>query len=267
MPQRDSPQTTSFLTYESWVTKWPWYDYARHHRECVPNLLIDRALCEEPFLDAFATSPAERQPLISGVCRCLKPKVGDRFIYRTRIDPLVANQLGIVQLPPLYFVVAALRVENVHESHEAASCHFTPRQYVVAPNPTPYPPNLVHASEPVAAVCRESCIVFRASTQGLSAIDPEKRTPLVPSQSSESDRLNTYHGYRKRMQERNLHAALCRFEIVKTREALALDPAHAPILSADECEQWKESGNGRRIPEEFAASLRDRIAAAGQLVH
>jgi hypothetical protein len=48
---------------------------------------------------------------------------------------------------------------------------------------------------------------------------------------------------------------------------LALDPAHTPVLSVDECEQWRESGNGRRIPEWFAADLRGRIAAAGQLAH
>ena len=266
MPQGDSRQTTSFLTYQSWVSEWPWYDYAQHHPESVPNLLIDRALCEEPFLDVFAASPAERQPVISGVCRCRKPKVGDRFIYRTRIDPLVAKRFGIGQLPPLYFVVAAMRVEKVYRSHEAASCHFTPRQYVTAPNPTPYPPNLVHALEPVAAVCRESCIVFRAGTPDSSAIDPEKRTPLVPSESTESDRQNTYRGYRERMLKCKLHAALCRIEIVKGREALALDPAGAPVLSADECGKWREFRNGLRILEESAADLRSRIAAAGQLV-
>jgi hypothetical protein len=264
MPQRGSPTTTSFLTYHSWVSEWPWYEYARRHPEDVPYLLIDRALCEEPFLDVFAASPAERQPVISGVCRCRKPKVGDRFIYRTKINSLVAKQLGV---PPLYFVVAAMRVEKVYKSHEAASCDFTPRRYVTAPDPTPYSPNLVHALESVATACRESCIVFRSNTPGSSAIDPEKRTPLVPWESTESDRQNTYHGYTERMHKCKLHAALCRIEIVNGREALALDPAHTPVLSVDECEQWRESGNGRRIPEWFAADLRGRIAAAGQLAH
>jgi len=81
LPQDGSPPTTRFLTYYSWVSEWPWYEYAQYHPECVPSLLIDRALCEEPFLDVFAASPAERQPVISGVCRCRKPKVGDRFVY------------------------------------------------------------------------------------------------------------------------------------------------------------------------------------------
>jgi len=264
LPQNGSPSTTSLLTYYSWVSEWPWYEYARHHPARVPSLLIDRALCEEPFLDVFAASPAERRPVISGVCRCRKPRVGDRFVYRTRIDPLGGKQLGIDQLPPLYFVVAAMRVEKVYESHEAASCQFTPRRYVTAPNPTPYPPNLVHAPNPVAAVCRESCIVFRAP--GSSAIDPTKRTPLVPSESTESDRQNTYCGYREMMHRRKLHAALCRIDLVNGREALALDPARAPVLSADECGQWREYGNGLSIPEGFAADLRGRIAAAGQLV-
>ena len=236
---------------------------------CGANLdksVIDRALCEEPFLDVFAASPAERQPVISGVCRRRKPKVGDRFVYRTRIHPLVARQFGMDQHPPLYFVVAAMRVEKVYESHEAASCHFAPRRYVAAPNPTPHPPNLVHTLEPVAAARRDSCIVFRASTSGLSAIGYRERTPLTPLESTESDRQNTYRDYRRRMYDRKLHAALCRIEIVNGREALALDPARAPVLSADECEKWRESGNGRCIPEEFAANLRGRIAAAGQVV-
>jgi hypothetical protein len=68
------------------------------------------------------------------------------------------------------------------------------------------------------------------------------------------------------MHDYGLHAALCRIEIVNGREALAFDPARAPVLPPDECGQWRESGNGRRIPEEFAAVLRGRIAAAGQLV-
>lgn len=264
MSKRVSQEETSFLTFYSWVTEWPWYDYAQHHPKQVPILLIDRALCEEPFLDAFASSPADRQAVISGVCRNRKPKVGDRLIYRTRINRLVAKRLGINQLPPLYFVVAALRVEKVYKSHEAASHHFTTRRYVTAPNPTPYPPNLVHALEPVAAVCRENCIVFRAP--GSSAIDPKKRIALMPSESTEADRQKTYLSYHKRMRESELHAALCRIEIVNGREALALDPASAPLLGADESTKWKESGNGRCIPEEFAADLRDRIAAVGQLV-
>jgi len=89
MPHRSPPQTTSFLTFESWVTKLQLYEYAQHRTECVPNLLIDRALCEEPFLDAFAASPAERRAVISAICRCRKPKAGDRFICRTLIVPLV----------------------------------------------------------------------------------------------------------------------------------------------------------------------------------
>ncbi|MGA2324752.1 MAG: hypothetical protein ABSH05_00550 [Bryobacteraceae bacterium] len=44
MPQGDSPQTTSLLLFDSWVTKWPWYDYAQQHPERVPNLLIDPLL-------------------------------------------------------------------------------------------------------------------------------------------------------------------------------------------------------------------------------
>jgi hypothetical protein len=201
----------------------------------------------------------ERQPVISGLCRHRKPNEGKRFIYRTRIDPRVAKRLGINQVPPLYFVVAALRVERVYKSHEAASYAFIPRRYVTAPNPTPYPPNLVHALEPVAAARREICILFRASKPG-------RPIPLAPPDSTESDRRNTYHFYQKRMQDWKLQAALCRIEIVNGREALSLDPVRAPLLSPDECEKWKESGNGVLIPEESAAKLRGRIAEAGLLV-
>ena len=258
-----SPELTCLLTYQSWVTEWRWYDYARRHPHCVPNLLIDRALCEEPFLDAFAATPAERQPGISGVCRCRKPKEGARFIYRTRIDPHVAEALGVPQLQP-YFVVAALRVEKVYESHEAASRHFTPRRYVAAPNPTPYPPNLVFAPEPVATVRRESCIVFRAIPEDSLTIDPEKRKPLLPSESSECNLRSTYQGYRARVSSRRLQAAICRIEIVNDREALALDPASAPRLSVEECKMWREVGNGRRLSEKSAEDLRGRIAEVGR---
>jgi hypothetical protein len=51
MPKSGLPQeTTTLFTFDSWVTKWPWYDYAQQHPACVPNLLIDRALCEEQSL-------------------------------------------------------------------------------------------------------------------------------------------------------------------------------------------------------------------------
>ena len=255
-------QTTALLTFESWVTKWPWYDYARRHPEHVPYLLIDRALCEEPFLDAFAPSPSERRPVISGICRGRKNfNIGDRFIYRTKIDPRVASHLGLHHPPPVYFAVAALRVVEPYDSHEIASRRFSPRRYVTAPKPTPYPPNLVHAAEPVAAVLRESCIVFRARTPNSSDIALGQREPLTPFESVEQDRINTYAGYRDRMRTKALRAARCQVEIVNGREALALNPANAPVLTSADCE--RECGNGRNISETCAADLRRRIAAAG----
>ncbi len=151
------------LTFESWVTKWEWYAYAREHRDFVPHFLIDRSLCEEPFFDAFAPSPAARQPVISGVCRVRKNfEIGEKFIYRTKIDARVAENL---HLPPTtrYLAVAAMMVREVVGSHDAASRFFQPRRYVVAPEITPYPPNLVHALAPIAAVDRRACIVFKAS--------------------------------------------------------------------------------------------------------
>jgi hypothetical protein len=255
------PQTT-LLTFESWVTQWGWNHYARAHPEHVPHLLIDRALCEEPFLDPFAPSPTVRQPVISGVCRGRKNFTpGDSFIYRTKIDPRVAALLRLNGRLPHYFAVAALRVVKVIESHELASRCFSPRRYVVAPELTSYPPNLVHAEEPVAAVCRESCIVFRTGTSGISAITPGQRRPLTPLESVEQDRINTYAGYHDRMRRRNLRAALCQVEAVDGREALCLDPAYAPVISSAEFEA--ESGNGRIISAERAAALRHRIAVSG----
>jgi hypothetical protein len=256
---------TTLLTFESWVTKWDWYHYALAHPEHVPYLLIDRALCEEPFLDAFADSPAVRQPVISGVCRERKNfTAGASFMYRTKIDPRVAELLGLNKRQTLYFAVAALGVVNVVESHELASRCFSPRRYVVAPKVTPYPPNLVHAEEPVAAACRESCIVFRTGTSDISAITPGQRRPLTPLDSLEQDRINTYAGYQERMRRRNLRVALCRVEAVDGHEALCLDLGCAPIISSAEYEV--ECGNGRIISAERAAALRCRIAASGMPV-
>ncbi len=256
-------QATTLLTFESWVTKWEWYIYARDQRHWVPYLLVDRSLCEEPFFDAFARSPAERQPVISGICRVRKNfEVGDKFIYRTRVDPRVRESLRLYPATR-YMAVAAMVVTEVSKSHEDASLRFLPRRYVVAPVLTAYPPNLVHASAPATAVDRRSCIVFKAREQG-SAITPGERRPLTPVRSTEEDRRSTYSGYHDRMLKRRLRAALCKMEVVNGCEALVLDPLSAPVLTADE--YGRESGNGLLLPEELAAPLRGRIAAAGGAV-
>src|SRR5262249_32551408 len=154
-----------------------------------------------------------RQPVISGVCRGRKNfEIGNRFIYRTKIDPRVGREFGHDNRSTIYFVVAALRVINVFDSHEQASRSFKPRRYVTAPALTPYPPNLVHAAQPVAAVHRESCILFRTDAANVSAITLGQRRPLTPHESGEADRINTYNGYRDRMRSRNLRAALCQVE-------------------------------------------------------
>ena len=62
------------------------------------------------------------------------------------------------------------------------------------------------------------------------------------------------------MRQRTLRAALCQIEVVDRREALVLDPARAVALTADD--YGVESGNGLIVPEEPAAQLRNRIAAA-----
>lgn len=252
------------LTFESWVTKWEWYDYAAKNRDLVPYLLIDRSLCEEPFFDAFAPSPADRQPVISGLCRVRKNfEIGQKFIYRTKIDDRVAEDLRL-PLRTRYLAVASMVVKEVAESHDKASRLFAPRRYVVAPGITPYPPNLVQSLAPIAAVDRRACIVFKARDPGSSAIAPSERKPLTPVRSTEQDRQSTYAGYHDRMQQRKLRAALCRIEVVDRREALVLDPARAVALMADD--YGVESGNGLLVPEELAAHLRNRIAAAGAYI-
>jgi hypothetical protein len=59
---------TKLLTFESWVTRATWYDYALAYPEMIPFPLIDRSPCQDPFFDPFA-APQDRRPVISGLCR------------------------------------------------------------------------------------------------------------------------------------------------------------------------------------------------------
>lgn len=63
---------------------------------------------------------------------------------------------------PRYLGLASIIVINLGSSHEDASHEFHPRQYVVAPLRTPYPPE-PHDVRSIAAVSRESCIVYAQS--------------------------------------------------------------------------------------------------------
>jgi hypothetical protein len=242
--------TARVITFQSWVTEPGWYDYAVQNPQHVPLLLIDRSPCHDPFFDHYAASE-ERRPLITGLCRGLKAfQPGDRFLYVTRIHPSVvrAARLSCSGEGPRYFGVAALRVVRIWESHQAAAASFQPRRYVVAPSPTPYPPNLAHDRSPVAAASRASCIVH------------DGRKALTPPQASATQWLQEYHSYYLRRKDRELRAAECRVETWEGREALKLTPETAPVFVWDDWGGTRPNVNGVPIDDAVADALSTRIA-------
>lgn len=243
---------TKLLTFQSWVTRWDWYTYAKKNPQHVPLLLVDRSPCLDPFFDPYAPSRSERRPLISGLCRLMKGfQQGDRFIYVTSIDSKVGQELGfdVSDGERRYFGVAALVVKRVWPSHAAAAETFQPRRYVAAPYPTSYPPNLAHERRPVAAAALESSI-----THDLNDI---ARTP--PHSSTDIWRQQ-YHAYVLRQRDHRLRVAECQVELVDGREAIQLSPHLAPILTRGDWGGLRPNVLGRWITEAYAAKLRARIA-------
>src|ERR1035437_279947 len=222
---------TKLLTFQSWVTHWDWYQYAVQHPVLVPHLLIDRSPCQDPFFDLQAARAEERRPLITGLCRKLRNfAVGDQFIYVTRVDPDVCNDLGIrfdeSTIP--YLGVAALVVKHVWPSHGASASSFKPRRYVACPEVTPYPPNLAHTDGPIAAAARESSIVHlnhKSFTPECSTADMWRRQYVEYYERQ----LGT-----PRDAGRVLRAAECRFETIDGNEAIQVSPLSAPVITVDD---------------------------------
>jgi hypothetical protein len=238
------------LTFESWVTHLAWHDYALAHPELIPFLLTDRSPCQDPFFDPFADS-AHRRPLISGLCRALKDfRPGDRFIYITRIDPRLAGRCGVTAAEgPSYFAVAALHVVNVWQSHRLAAADFSPRQYVTMPAPTPYPPNLAFAGEPVAAAASGCAIVY-----------DECRRAHMPDDTTDAMWRWQYQAYRARQRRHHLQAAECRIEQIDGRECLQLNPCAAPVVTPEWWGGQRMNVMGHRISAESANRLCSAIA-------
>ncbi|HUZ02525.1 MAG TPA: hypothetical protein VMU89_19430 [Thermomicrobiaceae bacterium] len=251
MPAEGS-ERTKLLTFESWVSRWEWFEYARANPEHVPILLVDRSPCQDPFFDPYARSHGDRRPLITGLCRLRKNfRVGERFIYLTRIDPRVSQALGIyLNLKgSSYLGVAALEVVSVWPSHAAAALSFSSRRYVVEPMDTPYPPNLAFDHEPVAAAVAASCIVHDARNRA-----------YTPSTARDGMWKGEYREYRSRQEKHQLRAAECRLEVEDGREALQLDPCWAPVLTSQDWDGQQMNQNGIWIGEEQPVQIWKRIA-------
>jgi hypothetical protein len=241
------------LTCQTWVTDWDWFVYARQHQGQVPFLLVDRSPCTDPFFDPYASSE-ERRPIISGLCRCLKNfHKGDIYIYITRVDHRVCRALGIPMgnTTASYLGIAALTVAKVYESHAVAAATFTSRRYVVAPAPTPYPPNLAHEPHTPAAVLRDSCIVSR---------DRAHSTPDCSTDVWWRQQLKIYH---RRQRERQLRVAECRLQQVGSRDVLQLNPVHAPVLTPADWGSEQMNVNGIWLQATQADSL-SRLIASGR---
>ena len=243
------------LTFQSWVTCRPWYEYAVAHRSAIPFLLTDRSPCQDPFFDPFAL-PIERRPVISGLCRCLKHfQQGDKYLYITRIDARLMNTFGIERQGggPHYFLVAALTVIRTFASHEEAATAFSPRQYVAKPERTPYPPNLAHQRPPEGAAARESCIVFDSMKNNAA------HTPASSDTGMWERHCREYHARAKR---RELGATLCEVEHVDGREAMRLVPGEANVITPAAWGGQRLNVYGISLGEETSRRLREQLAAS-----
>jgi len=246
-------QETKLLVFQSWVSHWDWYSYAKANPKHVPFLLVDRSPCSDPFFDPYAPSTEERRVLISGLCRCLKHfTIGMRIIYITRIASKVCKDLGIddVDSKPRYFGVAALSIAQVWNSHAEAARSFHPRRYVVSPDSTPFPPNLAHSHDhKLATVARESCVVF----------DVNKK-PYTPPDSNGELWKRQYLEYYKRQHVHALRVAECKVESANGLECLRLDPASAVILTPKDWGGMTMNIMGFTINEQKASRIRACIA-------
>lgn len=257
-------QQSKVLTFESWVTESDWFRYAKSHSDDIPHLLSDRSQCQDPFFDLFAPSVRDRQPMITGLCRCLTNfKVGERYVYVTRLCHDAVLERGLDPGEAWYLGVASLIVTKVEPSHEQASNRFSSRRYVATPMQTPYPPGLAHDMKPVAAVARESCIVHAQSTTCGSA---SKDVALTPSQSTPSQWCKQYSDYHKRQKEKRLKAAFCKFESIDGREALVTSFRDAPVMGKADWEGKTQNVNGRVIKDMTGRRLAARIAELGCVI-
>lgn len=254
------------LTFESWVTEPEWFRYAKTHSAQIPYLLSDRSQCQDPFFDLFAPSVRDRQPMITGLCRCFRNfNKDDRYVYVTRLCPEAARERDIERSRGTWYLgVASMLVMEVADSHEQAARRFSPRRYVAVPTETPYPPGLAHNTEPsVAAVSRESCIVHVEFTTCGSA---SNAVALTPSQSTPEQWRKQYSDYHKRQKDKRLRAASCKFESIGGREALATSFKAAPVMSEADWEDKTLNVNGRIIENTTGARLAARIAEHGCVI-
>jgi len=247
---------TKLLTFESWVTRKEWYDYAVKNEKHVPYLLVDRSPCQDPFFDHFAPPLAQQRPLITGLCRKMKNfQVGQRFIYITKIDRLLFDTLGIKTkgFGTYYFGVISLTVKRVWNTHSEAAKDFVSRRYAVAPLLTPYPPNLAHNEEPVAAIPRESTISY-----------DQNRRPHIPPDTTYEIWRAQYAGYYNRQKDSRLRAAECQIESVGSNKAFQLNPELAPIFTSADWGNKSLNVQGLLIEESIASQLVTRIASSNK---
>lgn len=242
-------------TFESWMRHWDWYEYAINNPQRVPCLVVDRSQCTDPFFDLYPGVDTPR-PLISGLCRPRQRyPLGEIYVYLTRVDPRVLvtlNRTASVVRAPAYLGICAIRVHQVHSSHEAASRSFHPKCYTSSKAPSRYPPNLAHQPYPGQALPRECCIVHD--------VQSEPPAPHTPTTSTLTMHRNHYMAYHKR--QRDQPVAECRFLNIAGRRALAVDPATAPVFASCDWGGVQMNQRGVRVADEIAMRLAKAIAGA-----
>ena len=195
--------------------------------------------------------------MVSRLCRgraMRNFRVGDCFIYITRIDPRIVQRFasGTVASPHS-FAVAAMRVVHVWPSHQIAATDFTTRRYVSMPVRTPYPPNLAFADHPEAAAASACSMVHD--------VDDRDRAH-VPDDATDRMWRRQNLAYRARQIQSQLRAAECQIETVRGRQCLQFRPTDAPIVTAAWWSGAQMNVMGQRIPEEIAQRFRTAIAGA-----
>lgn len=251
------------LTCETWVSRNDFYAYTTANASKFPNLLIDRSMCQDPFLDQY--QPVNKaKAIISGLCRGLSNKLSknDTIKYVTKVPNLVLKKIYGGQQKVLqqvstrndwYFGVAILRVDDIVDSHLLASNKYTtPRQFVHNPSVTPYPPNLAHNPTPVAAADISESVSYVGSCR------------YIGSNSTCIDYNHNYHFYHRRqscMYKGGLKVAECvfvqrnAFGGTNPSNPRPLNPANAPLLNSSDWGNTKMNIQGIELNKQQASNI------------
>ncbi|MEK4486918.1 hypothetical protein MHH81_15320 [Psychrobacillus sp. FSL H8-0484] len=246
---------TICLTFESWYSKYEWYEYSNKNKYLEIPMLTDRSPCSDPFFDIYSNN---KRPLLSGLCRAKKHyTIGDRYVYITKINKRICKEKGFIKNPSEihYCLVASLIVKKTFDSHELAAESFKKSKFTVHPEETNHPPNLITSDLPECAISKDYCIVVSKAKKGKQQLAPDKATI--------EDWKYQYHLYDNRKKKKNLRVAECEYEILKNgKYALIQNLNKKHIITESELQFFYEKSDspkmntmGRKINESKVQDL------------